>query len=70
MMGRDGAIFGMSLWNATPQELISIHSALVAGLGNKSLRPVIGLEIPLAEAARAHTTIMAGGAYGKIVLIP
>jgi NADPH:quinone reductase len=71
MMGRDGAIFGMSLWNATPQDLFSIHSALVAGLENKSLRPVIGQEIPLAEAARAHTALGAeGGAYGKIVLIP
>ena len=70
IMGRDGAIFGMSLWSATPQELISIHSALVAGLENKSLRPVVGQEIPLAEAARAHTAIMAGGAHGKIALIP
>jgi NADPH2:quinone reductase len=70
IMTRDGAILGMSLWNATPQELISIHSALVAGLENKSLRPVIGQEIPLAEAARAHTAIMAAGAYGKIVLLP
>ena len=70
MMGRDGAILGMSLWNVTPHELISIHAALVAGLENKTLRPVIGQEIPLAEVARAHTAIMAGGAYGKIVLIP
>ena len=70
IMGRDGAIIGMSLWNATPQELISVHAALVAGLENKTLRPVIGQEIPLAEAARAHTAIMAAGAYGKIVLIP
>lgn len=70
IMGRDGAIFGMSLWNVTPEELISIHAALVAGLENKTLRPVIGQEIPLAEAARAHTAILAGGAYGKIVLIP
>jgi NADPH:quinone reductase len=70
IMTRDGAILGMSLWNATPQELISIHAALVAGLENKSLRPVIGQEIPLAEAARAHAAIMAAGAYGKIVLLP
>jgi NADPH2:quinone reductase len=70
IMMRDGAILGMSLWNATPQELTSIHAALVAGLENKSLRPVIGQEIPLAEAARAHTAIMAGGAHGKIVLVP
>ena len=70
IMTRDASIVGMSLWNATPQELISIHAALVAGLENKSLRPVIGQEIPLAEAARAHTAIMAGGAHGKIVLVP
>jgi NADPH:quinone reductase len=70
MMGRDGAIIGMSLWNTPPHELISIHAALVAGLENKTLRPVIGQEIPLAEAGRAHTAIMAGGAHGKIVLIP
>jgi NADPH2:quinone reductase len=70
MMGRDGAIIGMSLWNTPPHELISIHAALVAGLENKTLRPVIGQEIPLAEAGRAHTVIMAGGAHGKIVLIP
>jgi NADPH2:quinone reductase len=70
MMGREGAIIGMSLWNTPPHELISIHAALVAGLENKTLRPVIGQEIPLAEAGRAHTAIMAGGAHGKIVLIP
>ena len=52
------------------EDVISIHSALVAGLENKTLRPVINQEIPLAEAARAHVTLMAGGAHGKIVLIP
>jgi NADPH2:quinone reductase len=66
----DAAILGMSLWNATPADLTSIHSALVAGLENKTLRPVIGQEIPLAEAPRAHTAVMEPGAYGKIVLIP
>ncbi len=70
IMTRDGSILAMSLWNATQQDLISIHSALVAGLENKSLRPVIGQEIPLAEASRAHVAVMESGAYGKIVLIP
>ncbi|HKV04748.1 MAG TPA: NADPH:quinone reductase [Candidatus Acidoferrales bacterium] len=69
-MTRDASILAMSLWNASPEDLISIHSALVAGLENKSLRPVINQEIPLAEAARSHTAVMAPGAYGKIVLIP
>jgi NADPH:quinone reductase len=70
IMTRDATILGMSMWNATPEEVISIHSALVAGLENKSLRPVIGQEIPLAEAPRAHVAVMAGNSYGKIVLIP
>jgi NADPH2:quinone reductase len=70
IMTTDAAILGMSLWNATPADLTSIHSALVAGLENKTLRPVIGREIPLAEAPRAHAAVMEPGAYGKIVLIP
>lgn len=69
-MMRDASILGMSLWNATPDDLFSIHSALVAGLENQTLRPVIGQEIPLADAARAHAAVMEPGAYGKIVLIP
>ncbi|HXX44922.1 MAG TPA: NADPH:quinone reductase [Candidatus Acidoferrales bacterium] len=70
IMTRDGSILAMSLWNATPEDLHSIHSALVAGLENKALRPIIGQEIPLAEAARAHVAVMEPGAYGKIVLVP
>jgi NADPH2:quinone reductase len=69
-MMRDGSILAMSLWNASPEDLSSIHSALVAGLENRTVRPVIGQEIPLADAARAHVAVMEPGAYGKIVLIP
>lgn len=70
MMGRDADIRAMSLFNATPAELSSIHAALVAGLDAGTLRPIVGKEIPLAEAARAHREIMEAGAYGKIVLVP
>jgi NADPH:quinone reductase len=69
-MNRDATILGMSLMNASIEDLASIHAALGAGLENRSLRPVIGQEIPLAEAPRAHKTIMEAGAYGKIVLVP
>jgi len=69
-MGRDGSIVCMSLWNASQKDLISIHSALVAGLENETLRPVIRHEIPLSEAPRAHEIIMEPGAYGKIILVP
>ena len=70
MMGRDASILGLSLMNASPQELSAIHAALVAGLENGTLRPVIGREMPLADAARAHEAVMKPGAYGKILLIP
>jgi NADPH2:quinone reductase len=69
-LSRDGAILGMTLLNATPEELREIHAGLVAGLENGTLNPVIGKEFPLAEAAKAHVAIMESAAYGKIVLVP
>ncbi len=68
-MGRDAAILGMTLFNASHAELVSIHAALIAGLANGSLNPVVGREIPLSEAARAHEAVMEPGALGKIVLV-
>jgi NADPH:quinone reductase len=59
---------GMILPNTPPAELASIHAALVAGLENGTLRPVIGKEFPLADAAQAHRAMMESGALGKIVL--
>ncbi|HKQ87254.1 MAG TPA: NADPH:quinone reductase [Candidatus Acidoferrales bacterium] len=70
LMMRDGAILGMTLWNVPAPDLFSIHSALAAGLENKTLRPVVSQEIPLAEASRAHVAIMESSANGKIVLVP
>jgi len=69
-MGRDASILAMSLVNASKQEVAGIHAAIVAGLENKTLRPIVGQEIPLAEAPRAHEAVMQPGSYGKIVLIP
>jgi NADPH2:quinone reductase len=69
-MRRDSSILGFTLLNATREELASIHAALVAGLESGTLRPVVGREMPLAEASRAHQAVMEPGAYGKIVLIP
>jgi NADPH2:quinone reductase len=69
-MTRDAAILGMTLWNISPQDTASIQAAIIAGLENQTLRPVVGQEIPLSEAPRAHIAVMEPGAYGKIVLIP
>jgi len=69
-MGRDADILGMTSFNITPDELKSIHAALVAGLEDSTLNPVVGKVMPLAQAADAHRAIMEPGALGKIVLIP
>ena len=67
-MSRDADIRGMVLPNTPAPELASIHAALVAGLANGTLNPVIGVELPLAQAVEAHKAITQGGKLGKIVL--
>jgi NADPH2:quinone reductase len=69
-MMKDASIMGMSLINVSPPDMEKIHAALIAGLESGALRPVIGKEIPLAEAPRAHREVIESTAYGKIVLIP
>jgi NADPH2:quinone reductase len=68
-MGKDAAILGMTLFNASPAELAAIHAALGAGLATGALHPIVGREMPLAEAPRAHEAVMESGALGKIVLV-
>ena len=70
VMARDAAILGMVLFNAGEQELAEAHAAIVAALQRGDLRPVVGKELPLAEASRAHQLVMEPGSYGKIVLVP
>jgi NADPH2:quinone reductase len=70
MMGKESAVFAMMLWNLPEEEAPGIHAALRAGLENGTLRPIVGTELPLAEAAQAHRKVMEPGAFGKIVLIP
>ena len=68
-MMRDADIRGMALPNTPPEKMASIQAALVAGLENGTLRPVIRKEFPFAEAAAAHHAVMESGSLGKIVLV-
>jgi len=61
---------GMTMFNATDADLVEIHAALIAGLTNGTLNPVVGREMSLAEAPRAHEAVLEPGAHGKIVLTP
>lgn len=69
-MTRDANILGMSLMNAPEHELTGIYAAIFAGLENGTLVPIVGQEMPLADAPRSHEEVLKPGAYGKIVLIP
>jgi NADPH:quinone reductase len=70
LMIRRASVHAFTLWGLTDAERLEVGAALAAGLENGTLRPVVGKEIPLADAARAHIEVMAAGAYGKIVLLP
>ena len=69
-MNKNAAILGVALFHASPVQLAGIHAALVEGLRNGTLRPIIHQELPLAQAPRAHEAVMENGHHGKIVLVP
>jgi NADPH2:quinone reductase len=70
LMLRSGAILGLRLRNLTTREYHKIHAHLVEGLREGRLRPVVGKELPLTEAAEAHRAVLRPPAYGNIVLVP
>jgi NADPH2:quinone reductase len=70
LMSRRASVRAFTLWGITDREERETHAALFTGLDNGTLRPVVGKELPLVQAARAHKDIMTPGAFGKIVLIP
>lgn len=70
IMFKDCAVYGVALWGIPPDEIRRAHLAIIAGLESGMLKPLVGVELPLAEASRAHVRVMEPGARGKIVLIP
>jgi NADPH2:quinone reductase len=70
LMGRRASIRAFTLWGITAEEEADIHAGLFAGLQSGTLRPIVGKELSLAEAARAHKEVLEPGSAGKIVLVP
>ena len=70
IMSHQASVLGMMLLTIAEADKVEIFAAISAGLRSGTLQPVVGSEIPLAEAARAHHQIMETPAYGKIVLMP
>jgi len=63
-------IRGIALWNATAAQLNAIMLDTLAAIAEGSVRPVVGREMRLSEAAAAHVAVLEHGIGGKIVLIP
>lgn len=62
-------IRGIALFNASPDQAKALVADILAGLADGALRPIIGREMPLDQAAAAFRAVMEPGAYGKIVLV-
>ena len=63
-------IRGIALFNGSPVQMDETMTDLVAGLEDGSLTPIVGREMPLADAAAGHVAVLEPGAFGKIVLVP
>ena len=65
LMTRRASIHAFTLWGITEAEEKEIHAGIIAGLEDGTLRPIVGKEMPLAEAARAQKEVMEAGAFGQ-----
>lgn len=70
IMGKDAAVHGLSLFNASQLTRDAIHRAIFEGLRAGFLKPVISKTMPLADAPQAHREIIENRAVGKIILTP
>jgi NADPH:quinone reductase len=70
LMARTSSVRGFVLWGISETDEADVHAGIFASLENGTLRPVVGKELPLGEAVRAHKEVMDGGAHGKIILVP
>jgi NADPH2:quinone reductase len=69
LMARNADVRGVMVFGTPAPVLTEAHLAIVSGLKEGKLRPIIAREFPLADAAEAHKALMAPGASGKIVLV-
>lgn len=69
IMGKEATVLGTAFWNIAENDLARIHADMARGFEDGTLRPVVGRELPLADAAVAHRLVTEPGARGKIVLI-
>lgn len=70
VMSREADLLGLRLFQSSEDELHEAHAAIQAGIDAGWLRPIVGKEYALEQAAEAHYNLIYGrGAIGKMVLI-
>jgi len=57
------------LFNVKHEDFQWIHAAIGAALANGTVKPLVGRDLPLADAPKAHEAVLEPGALGKIVLV-
>lgn len=70
LMMREATVMGVLLWAVSGPDDAEIQAAIGAGLASGALRPIVGVELPLAEAAEAQRRVIESTAHGKVVLVP
>ncbi len=68
-LSKDVSVLFMNLNNAKRAGVAAIATEIAAMVVAGKMKPVIGTELPLSEARRAHE-LLAGDHLGKIVLLP
>lgn len=68
LMARNADVRGIMVFGTPAPVLSETHLAVVSGLKEGKLRPIIAREFSLSEAPKAHKAVMSSGAGGKIVL--
>lgn len=69
-MATETEIRGLAVFNATAEEVVATHTALVSAMDRGVLVPTISREMALVDAPLAHQLVLTDGKCGKIVLIP
>jgi len=70
LLGKEPRICGILLLNATEEDVIEAGAAVVKGLENGTLDPVIDKEYSMEQAPAVHKDIMEStGAKGKLVIL-
>ncbi len=74
LMAKRAWVTGTTLRSRSPQEkadlLAAVHEHVWPMVAEGRLRPVVDTRLPLDDAARAHELLEAGGAFGKVLLVP